>query len=87
MNNKLEICKEYCFLVKEIENISKQFEISIYGLNQRRIELHNELCKVFEISKEQCLGITDRLNEIKYNPNTLKYKLETTQLKTRLEKE
>lgn len=36
---------------------------SYYGLNQKRIELHNKLCEAFGLSKKETEEITDNIDQ------------------------
>ena len=51
-------CYEYINSIRDIENYAG---MGIYGLDNRRIEIHNELCKLFNLTKEETKSITDNL--------------------------
>ena len=69
---KLEICQKYCDLIQYLEQCyGKGFEF-MAGKDSERVCLHKELCEIFGITHEQCLGITDELDKINYNPSKLK---------------
>jgi len=40
--------------------------LGMYGLDQRRAEYHEEMCKYYGITKEQSKSITDNMDKIEW---------------------
>ena len=60
MVSKAELkCYEYINSIRDIENYAG---MGIYGLDNRRTQIHDELCSLFSLSKDITKSITDNLN-------------------------
>lgn len=60
-------CWEYIYLIKDIQH----FPSGLYGLDNKRSELHDYICKSFGISKEATKKYTDNLDKINYDGTEL----------------
>jgi len=60
-------CWEYVYLIKDIE----KFPMGLYGLNQMRTTLHDEICDLMKLNKEDTFQYTDNLDKINYNGSEL----------------
>ena len=58
-----DIALEYWYLLKDIQSAGLTF--NFYGLNQKRIEIHDELCEALGLFKEETTYITDNLDQFK----------------------
>lgn len=58
-------CYEYINAIKDIEKYTGQ---GIYGFDKNRSNLHNELCKLFQLPKERTKKYTDNINLDAENP-------------------
>ena len=55
----LELCSDY---IAAIKNIEEFVGMNIYGIDNQRIEIHDELCKAYVLSKEETLPVTNHIN-------------------------
>ena len=65
-------CGKYICAVQDIE---KYAGMGLYGLDNRRREIHDELCRLFGLSKEETCKVTDNLDKIDYSPVELACRL------------
>lgn len=74
---KLDLCWQYCNLVKQQEEIFKDIGTMLYSLNQQRIDLHYKLLDAFNIiDKSLTYDVTTNLEIINYDGRRLKNELE-----------
>ena len=59
-------CYEYINSIRDIEKFSG---MSLYGLENRRTELHDDLCKIFDLTKYQTKGFTNNIDLNGNNPS------------------
>ena len=52
-------CHEYINSIRDIESCAG---MGIYGLDNQRTEIHDELCILFNLSKEVTKSITDNID-------------------------
>ncbi|MCK9577152.1 MAG: hypothetical protein M0R51_14710 [Clostridia bacterium] len=66
--NKAEIkCYEYICLLRDIE----KFPHGLYGLDEMRTELHDEICSLMNIEKSRTKKITDNLDKFDYSGTSM----------------
>jgi hypothetical protein len=71
--DKLELkCWEYIYSVKDILKYSGK---GIYGLDKIREKIHNEICSLSQLSKEETLRFTDNLDKLNFNGTKLYLKI------------
>ena len=67
----LERANDYWWLVNDLMNVRNHYNTeaefdysyqSLYGLDQRRTEFHDALCKALNVEKEEIQYITDNLD-------------------------
>ncbi len=61
--NAIKLCEEYIHQVWCIEGLKGDGLFAVYGLEQHRIKLHDELCKILEIDHEKSKDILSYLDE------------------------
>lgn len=61
--NALKLCKEYIHQVWCMEDLKDGGVFAIYGIEQHRIKLHDELCDLLEIDHEKSKNILSYLDE------------------------
>lgn len=59
----LKLCEEYIHQIWCIENMKEDGIFAVYGLEQHRIELHDELCDLLDIDHEKSKDILSYLDE------------------------
>jgi len=65
-------CGKYICAVRDIQKCAG---MGLYGLDNYRRKIHDELCQLFELSKEETCEVTDHLDRIDYNPIELACRL------------
>lgn len=61
--NALKLCEEYIHQIWCIESIKDGGMFAVYGLEQHRIKLHDELCGLIEIDHVRSKDILSYLDE------------------------
>lgn len=61
--NVLAVCEEYIHQVWCMENLKDGGMFAVYGLEQHRVKLHDELCDLLEIDHEKSKDILSYLDE------------------------
>lgn len=61
-------CGEYVCAIRDIEAFTGK---GIYALDNRRTKLHDKLCRLFGLTKDETKEVTDNLDRINYNPKLL----------------
>lgn len=61
--NALTLCEEYIHQVWCMENLKDGGMLAVYGLEQHRIKLHDELCDLLEIDHKKSKDILLYLDE------------------------
>lgn len=59
----LKLCEEYIHQIWCIESVKDGGMLTVYGFEQHRIELHDELCDALEIDHAKSKGILSYLDE------------------------
>ena len=59
----LKLCEEYIHQIWCIESMKDGGMFAVYGLEQHRIKLHDELCDMLEIDHEKSKDILSYLDE------------------------
>lgn len=62
-SNTLKLCEEYIHQIWCIESVKDGGVFAVYGLEQHRIKLHDELCDMLEINHEKSKDILSYLDE------------------------
>jgi len=67
--SKLELkCHEYICAVRDIE---QYVGLGIYGLDKIRSKIHDEICQLSGLTKDETVQHTDHLDKIKFNGTDL----------------
>jgi len=74
-------CWEYINAIKDIEYFPK----GLYGLDDYRTRLHNEICEQMGLDKQLTEKYTDNLDKIDYNGSTLYIQLLEESRKNKLQ--
>lgn len=61
--NALALSEEYIHQVWCMENLKDGGMFAVYGLEQHRVKLHDELCNLLEIDREKSKDILSYLDE------------------------
>lgn len=67
MSDKLRpelACVEYVNLIKDL---GKYGASNMYGMDKMRSELHDEICELFGLEKEETKSVTNHLEDINFN--------------------
>lgn len=62
-NNLLDLCIEYIHQVWCMEDLKDSGVFGIYDMEQHRVELHDMLCELLEISREKSKEILSYLDD------------------------
>ena len=62
-SDTLKLCEEYIHQIWCIESVKDGGMFAVYGLEQHRIKLHDEICDMLEIDHEKSKDILSYLDE------------------------
>ena len=61
---KNDLCKEYIWQIKMMIDLSDGGPFGLYGLEQHRIRLHENICNAFEIDHDKSKSVLSYLDEV-----------------------
>ena len=60
---KIDLCYEYIDIVSSLMELTGAGIAVASQLDRERVEVHNQICEAFGITREQCEDITNNLTE------------------------